>query len=200
MFRMEEPKVDSSVSVRVRCRLQRFSDARCFSAWVVSFDEHSVVVEVAALEGLEVGDKFLFQISGMDACAMFEAELTKEEGAQLAFQVLSRIHVRPPYEDARIRTNLEGVVHMGDADFEIRVEDVSAGGIGFLAEQPLEPWTTVSVLVKTEYGDAQVEGEVRYCKPVEVGKWRHRIGLRAPGMKHSLPLFGIRCSKASEAA
>jgi hypothetical protein len=180
--------------------MQRFSDSKCFNAWVVSFDEHSIIVEVTALEALDVGDKFLFQISGMDSSAMFEGRLAKIDGLSLTCEVLSRVQVRPPYEEARVRTDLEGVVHNEGKVGEIRVEDVSVGGIGFVCGEPLTPWSTVHILVKTAYGGAQIEGQVRYCKPIEGDKWHFRVGLHAPSMKDSLPLFGIRCTKAADAA
>jgi hypothetical protein len=180
--------------------LQRVSDAKCFSAWVVSFDEHSVVVDVAALEGLDVGEKFHSQISGPDACAMFEGELRRVEGTNLAFEILSRIQARPPYEDVRVRSDLEGIARVQDDSFSVCVEDVSAGGLGFLSQRPLERWTWVTVVVKTAYGSAKVEGQVRYFKPIKNGEWAYRIGVQAPEMKHSLPLFGIRCSKIADAA
>ena len=181
----------------VRARMQRYADAKCFSAWVISLDERCVVVEVAALEGLDVGETFLFQISGLDACATFQAELKRMEGPNLGFQILTPIQMRPPYEDARIRQDLAGTVRVGDEVFPVCVEDVSAGGMGLLSEQPLDRWRTVTVLVKTVYGGASIEGQVRYCKAVENGKWRFRIGLSAPDMRASLPLFGVRVPRAA---
>src|SRR5208283_2219028 len=143
-------KLHSSLSVNVRCYLQRYADAKCFSAWVVSFDERSVAVEVPAAEGLDVGEKFLFQISGLEASAKFEAELKEIQGTKLCFRIRSRIQVRPPYENARVRTSLDASVHVGDVTFEVSVADVSAGGMALLSEQPLDRGASVGVSVKTE--------------------------------------------------
>lgn len=165
--------------MNVRCRLQRFSDARCFAAWVVSFDEHSVTVEVQGLEGLDMGDRFLFQVSGFDACATFEAVLKKMAGKELSFRIASPIQARPQYEDARIRTDLEGLGRVGDDPFRVRVKDVSASGMGLLSERRLDRWQTISVVVKTACGAAKVEGQVRYCKELKDGDWPYRIGIHA---------------------
>ena len=193
---MNDRLIASSFS-NVRTRMQRYADAKCFSAWVLSFDERTVVVEVSALEGLDVGETFLFQISGLDACATFQAELTRMDGPNLVFKILTPVQLRPPYEDARIRRDLEGSIRLGDDIVPVCVEDVSTGGMGILSEHPLERWRTVTVLVKTDYGGAKVEGQVRYCKPVQDGKWRYRIGLASPAMKDSLPLFGVHLPNAA---
>jgi hypothetical protein len=151
--------------------MQRYSDARCFSAWVVSLDEHSIVVEVPDLRGLDVGDKFLFQVSAMVGCVMFEAQLKKMDGTSLCFQILSPIKLRPPYEDARIRTSYEGVARLAEDAFRVWIDDVSASGMGLLSERSLERWQTICVVAKTAYGGAKVEGQVCYCKPLSVGDW-----------------------------
>lgn len=69
--------------------------------------------------------------------------------------------------------------------------------MGLLSEEPLDRWKIVRVLVKTEHGGAQVEGQVRYCKAVRDGKWRFRIGLSSAGMTDALPLFGVRMPRAA---
>ena len=194
---MVNGRLNESSFANVRTRMQRYADAKCFSAWVISFDERSIVVEVSALKGLDVGESFLFQVSGLDACATFQAELKRMEGPNLCFQIMSPITMRPPYEDARIRLDLEATVRVGEEAFVVCIEDVSAGGIGLLSEQPLDRWRTVDVLVKTDNGGANVEGQVRYCKAVVDGKWRFRIGLFAPEMRASLPLFGVRVPNAA---
>lgn len=187
--------MDPNNFANVRTRMQRYADAKCFNAWVVALEDTAVVVEVSALQGLDVGETFLFQVSGLDACATFQAELKRMEGPNLRFQITTPILMRPPYEDARVRQNLEGTVRSGDEAFKVCIEDVSAGGMGLLSEEPIDRWKPIVVLAKTEYGGAKVDGQVRYCKPVQVGNWRFRIGMSAPAMRESLPLFGVRVPK-----
>lgn len=177
---MRDPVPCPSLSVDVRCYMQRFPDAKTYSAWLVSFDRQSLVVEVPPGDVPAVGERFLFQISGVEAAANFEGQLKTVEGTHLSFKILSRIQVRPPYENARVRTSLDGVVLAGDDTLQVCVADVSAGGLAVLSEQPLECGTAVTVFVETEYGEAQVDGHVRYCKPIRQDNWRYRIGLQAP--------------------
>jgi len=192
---MANAPLDETNFANVRTRMQRYADAKCFNAWVVSLDETAVVVEVSALQGLDMGETFLFQVSGLDSCATFQADLKRMEGPNLRFQIVTPIQMRPPYEDARVRQNVEGTVRSGDDAFKVCIEDVSAGGMGLLSEEPLDRWKAVVVLAKTAFGGACVDGQVRYCKHVQVGAWRYRIGLAVPDMRASLPLFGVRIPK-----
>jgi hypothetical protein len=181
----------------VRTRMQRFADAKCFNAWVLSMDQQSVVVEVSALEGLDMGEVFLFQVSGVECCATFQAKLKTMDGPNLVFQITSPVQTSPPYECARMRTNTEGTLRQGDETYPVLIEDVSVGGMGLLTDARVERWQKVTVLAKTAYGGVKVEGQVRYCKPVQDPKWSFRIGLAVPEMAETLPLFGIRISPAA---
>ena len=187
---------ESSFS-NVRARMQRYADAKCFNAWVVSMDQRAVVVEVTALEGLDTGEAFLFQVSGVEACATFQAQLKKMDGPNLVFDITSPVQMGRPYECARMRTSIDGTLRQGDEAHPVFIEDVSVGGMGLLTNVRLERWHNVVVLAKTEFGGVKVEGQVRYCRVVQDGKWSYRAGLSIPDMADALPLFGIRIAPAA---
>jgi hypothetical protein len=189
---MERGPLDLSQFENVRTRMQRYADAKCFNAWVVSLSRQALVVEVRTLKGLCTGDTFFVEVSGFEVSAAFQADLKDIDGAYLHFQLLTPIHVRPPYENARVRLDLDGLARADDRTVKVRVEDASAQGVGLLSEEPLGCNQPVAITIKTPHGAVNMDGVVLYCRRVKIGNWSYRSGLAAQKMKESLPLFRRR--------
>jgi hypothetical protein len=185
--------------INTRTRFQRISDARLFSGWVSFLSSKVAVVSVEDDVTVQSGQKFLFQVFGRDATATFEARLEVASGTLLAFALTSSIRNSAGGEEMRLRVQRmtaqifsgpEPSEDCGEAKNELRelqlgvvpellgeaqVVDISAKGLGMVANRAFAKEDRLSLMLDTSWGITECKVQVRYCKPSGKG---FRIGVQ----------------------
>ncbi len=160
--------------IDARVRLQRLSDQRIFSAWVVTLDDQEIEISSNEPIPLSPGQRFLFQIQGPDEDAYVLANNT----AASRFEVTSSIQLRPASQKHRKALDaLKATLAYDGKDCDVLVADGSAGGIGVLSWEELKKGSTVEILIQLQPLQARFTCEVRHCRPEPQSIGAYRIGL-----------------------
>jgi hypothetical protein len=167
----------------VRVRFQRLSDAKFFAGWVRQMSDEELVLDFGGSDWFELGTKFYATVNGVESAAHFPAELANQSPGFMTLRITGGIRYTKPTEEARRSVvGLNGVLHMGQVQIDVQIQDVSLKGFGGIIEGNLPRGTIIDFDVDTQFGAVIGKAEVRYCKQESKDSMRHRIGLRIQQM------------------
>ncbi len=161
-----------------RARLQRFSDAKIFRGWIETLNQGTACVEFADKSSLAAGDQFHVEAHGPGKIATFTARVALVSDSSVILEIEGPVRFAEPTEDSRFRIDgLTAKIGVQDRRFDAEVLDVSAKGIGLSTSAPFGKGDPVAIELATRFGAIQGAGEVRYCRALEAGALRFRIGV-----------------------
>ncbi len=172
-------KADPAMFARTRARLQRLSDAKIFSGWVSTINDHEAVLRINGENNLRVEDQLFVQAFGDGVTAQFTGLVERAHCQTVTLSYASAIKAIPTKEEVRLKTSLIlGEIDASGFKLEFQVVDVSRGGIGIVTKLPLVKGAVVSVAIHEHIAELQCTAEVRYCRPIEGDEGAFRAGLR----------------------
>lgn len=183
--------------VNCRARFQRLSDQSVASAWVLSLSSTQLNLRFDEPIDSPVGEKYLFQLAGLESDAYCIATLTQTgypqhetvalgSSARLVqigfeqamFELISPIQFRKSQQTPRkFMTDVsasfvyEGVAH------EAIVTDASSTGVGILSLQELVQGDVIQVTLKNRQFNEEFFAEVRHCRADSKLPGAYRVGM-----------------------
>lgn len=164
-------------TVGTRVRLQRVRDAKFFGGWTVSNDEAHFVVKLSSGHGIEVGERFFFQVYSSKKCLVFPGDCVKVGNDIVHFTIQGRPRILDSNEEVRLRaSHIRCAIKTVDSDRLVEVLDISQEGIGI--SSPVQFANGEELNLVLEFSDGQVKaiGEVRNCRKQPDG-FGFRVGM-----------------------
>jgi hypothetical protein len=158
-----------------RVRLQRLSDAKFFSGWVIELTAETVLIKINGEPELKVGDRFAAEIHGATHVARGTIELTDPNASATRFQITAAMQYATVTEQARFLVDgVTCLIFVDGREIAAEVIDYSAKGLGFRSLRPLYPGTDVEMVVTSGTLSASVDGQIRHCRldPDAPGRYR----------------------------
>lgn len=165
--------------IRTRTRMQRLSDAKLFSGWVVSMSPYEVVVRVNDQNFTKLDDRIFVQAFGDKVTGTFTGRVvsTRNQTVTLAFE--TSLKTIKANEELRLKTDLMlGEIDAAGFKLEFQLVDISSSGLGVITKLPLVKGGTVRFSVMVDGSELASEAEVRYCRPIESDQGQFRVGLK----------------------
>lgn len=173
------PKITPRAFLNTRVRFQRLSDAKFFAGWVKDFSAGGILVRTSPSAAVAVGEKFMFQVHGGDASAIFKGTLTIAGADELCFSIVEQIKYLGVNEAVRLLVDgMSGVIETSGGPIEMLVVDVSSKGLGLVCHTQLERGTEYNMHLDCAQGPVSCVGEIRYCKADASGQYRIGVLLK----------------------
>ena len=182
-----------------RATFQRLADAKILHGWTERTEGYGLVIRAAIKITIDVGDRFMFRLSGRDQDAVFTGHLTGMECEDArTIQALSTLSLNGAYlemADQYYTFAIDGIVKMVTSQTEARfhredgsvtindtiegtLRDVSEHGIGFITEEPISTKEVVDIRIYAGCGVVESKGDVMYCRKVCEKPAAYRVGVR----------------------
>ena len=178
----------------VRVRIQRIGDIKAYYGWVEDYQPGYVSVWLAESEEIRPGQRFYFEIYGMENSVVFEGIMEGYADARPAvnsdpgdknsevcygFQISGGQQVQPPKEDCRrfVGSLKAAVLHRQD-EWDCQLIDISPQGAGM--RMPIRPriGDLIRLKVRVPGRLLLLGGHVRYARR-DVGQPEmFRVGVR----------------------
>lgn len=157
-----------------RVTLQRLSDARMVHGWISEFETTWFTARLTGNLSISPGDKFAVRVFGEGCDLVLAAYARSAVGNIFRFDIEGKIAHAESQGDPRYSRNTPAYI----GDYPATVVDVSPLGIGLLATIPYRAGDEVTIDIE----GVQVQGEVRYCRPLRDPGSNYRIGIRLAPM------------------
>ncbi len=165
--------------IRARATLQRLSDSKFFTGWILAQGEGQIRLHLSSAQGLIDGDKVNVEVFLEKRVASFPSSVVALEESGAILSLPSLIRYRPSEENGRIRVqNVYGVLEVEGESLPITFVDLSTQGIGAVGGRALPRGTQGTLNIQSPHGEMHAHVEVRYCKAM-TGGTRYRLGLSA---------------------
>lgn len=158
---------DHSLLSGTRVRCQRMSDAKLFNGWVRELTETTIDVQLESTASVVLKERFAFEIYGFSQNVIVLGEVAQTKPDGIHFRLSSNLRLTAPSESVRLRTDGISVfctIQTAADAIEAEVVDVSSGGVGLLSPKELTRGDILNFKFETQYGIAEGQGEIRYCK------------------------------------
>ena len=181
-----------------RARFQRLANQSVSSAWVTRLTQFDVAVRFEEPLDAAVGEKFLFQLTGLESDAYFLASLAaigyqqqevrtvgsaakvvQLDFEQAQFNLLSSIQFRDSQQLPRkVMSDLRASFTYQGTIFDAIVIDGSPQGVGLLSFQELQKGDVVEIRLSGNQFQVEFFAEVKHCRPESALTGAFRVGLQ----------------------
>ena len=170
--------VNSEAFVGTRCRLYRKKDSRITNAWVQYYRGNSFIVSVVEEFDCDRGEQYYIEAFGQNVKVCLNTSLVKYSHVSMGedcsprtavtFKVEGQVQVAA--SDEQSRHLVEGMavgLEIGQECCEAVVRDVSANGIGIIADHQWDVGLSVVLRIDSALGPIRASGVIRYVIPAD---------------------------------
>jgi len=178
--------------LNTRCTFHRMKDAKILHGWVEAFDEREIAVRLPANQDIQEGEKFYFQVFGLEEDAIFLAQLTTRLGAGLASVEIERKTaalciftiegpIRTKRSEGNSRLANQGMVATVYKNGECltphpcEVLDISPKGLAVPLKIILEKGDEIVLNVATVLGQVEMQAMVMNVRQIDDEFFRHGL-------------------------
>lgn len=167
-YRSNSATAGSTHFAGTRARFQRVTDARIYNGWTVEFTEYFVILNTESAVAIEKGDEFHIEIMGKNHRAICRAVLIETAAQKLTFRVVGAPQTTKAHEGVRlVAKNIGAKLKFEDTEAEADVLDIAPSGVGLNLPFRVSRGDLCKVVLTTQTGEIDFEGEVRYCRALE---------------------------------
>lgn len=178
----------------VRVRLQRIGELHAYYGWVERFQAGFVSVWLPESEEIQVGQRYYFEIYGMESSIAFEGlmegyadsrvSIAKSDGEPASevcygFQIHGSLQIQPSKEDCRrFVGGLKATVMHRQEEMDVQLIDISPHGAGI--RMPARPriGDPISLQLRVPGKRLAIQGYVRYARRDACQPDHFRVGVR----------------------
>jgi len=163
-----------------RARLQRYTDAKFFSGWVVDITPAQIILQIDRIEDLIPEDSLSIEIHGLRHTIVFSAAFESPiSGSNYIFRIVGTQLVRGSDAGARYQVrNYEAMVFHGAMAIEGSVDNVSETGMGLRVRGDIPKGSRIRIQVLLPRGEMEVEGTVVHAAAMDLSGLDFRLGVR----------------------
>lgn len=160
-----------------RARLQRISDMRFATGWILRVDSGSVIVQVNESSNWGTGDEMFIQAYGVDECLSIGGQTIIVAGDLITVRISGNAKVSASSEKTRhLAGNMQCHLKLGWFQADTEVIDISDSGIGIKTTVPVQKGESAELTIRTHFGEVVANGVAKYSRKLPGPSEAFRIG------------------------
>lgn len=160
-----------------RARLQRVSDLRFATGWLVRIDQNSAIVKINETSNWSAGDELFIQAHGAGECLSFGCRVLSVSGEVISLRINGQAKVSSSNEKTRhLAVGMQCHVKLGWFQADMEVIDVSDTGIGIKTPVQVQKGESADLTLQTHFGEVMAKGIAKYCRKLPGNTEAFRIG------------------------